>query len=56
MAARSLYSLLSCPFLTTPHTPDSAHPTSQTNPNTLAFRNGSAPRYISVRSGTFKFL
>ncbi|KAJ7269222.1 hypothetical protein C8J57DRAFT_1509427 [Mycena rebaudengoi] len=43
-----------CPFLTTPHTPDSAHPTSQTSPNTLAFRNGSAPRYISVRSGTFR--
>ncbi|KAJ7252991.1 hypothetical protein C8J57DRAFT_1661178 [Mycena rebaudengoi] len=43
-----------CPFLTTPHTPDSAHPTSQTSPNTLAFRNGSAPCYISVRSGTFR--
>ncbi|KAJ7230774.1 hypothetical protein C8J57DRAFT_1534214 [Mycena rebaudengoi] len=43
-----------CPFLTTPHTPDSAHPTSQTSPNTLAFRSGSAPCYISVRSGTFR--
>ncbi|KAJ7221116.1 hypothetical protein C8J57DRAFT_1594249 [Mycena rebaudengoi] len=26
----------------------------RTSPNTLAFRNGSAPRYISVRSGTFR--
>ncbi|KAJ7246680.1 hypothetical protein C8J57DRAFT_1523386 [Mycena rebaudengoi] len=47
MAARSLYSLLCVK-------PDSAHPTSQTSPNTLAFRSGSAPPYISVRSGTFR--